>query len=81
MGDPNNKKLSKEEQEVLTDKMAEKVVDMLGKTKPIQKIRHSHFLTAIFGAASLALFWSGSRKYLQIYRGGSPLPWDSSSFQ
>lgn len=45
--------------------MAEKMVDLIGKTPGIGKIRSSHILSAMVGAAGLALFLVGVEKVFQ----------------
>ena len=53
--------LSKEQKE-MADEIAERLIDIVGKPIPVQKLRNSQFFTAIFGAAGLALFLVGVEK-------------------
>lgn len=48
--------------EELADKTAEKVVELLGKSPPVRKIRDSQLLSLIFGAAGFSLFTIGVGK-------------------
>lgn len=48
--------------EKLTDQAAEKLIEQLGKTKPVQIIRNSQVISAMIGAAGLALFLVGVEK-------------------
>jgi hypothetical protein len=48
--------------EKLADKTAEKVIELLGKSAPVRKIRNSQLLSLIFGAAGFALFTIGVGK-------------------
>lgn len=59
----------KSEPEKVTDEIAHKVVDLLGKTKPVQKIRSSQVLSAMVGVAGLALFLAGVEKVFAALSG------------
>lgn len=59
----------KSEPEKVTDEIAQKVVDLLGRTKPVQKIRSSQVLSAILGVAGLALFLAGVEKVFAALSG------------
>jgi len=48
--------------EKVADEIAKKVIDTLGKPKPVQTIRRSQIISAIFGASGLALFLVGVEK-------------------
>jgi hypothetical protein len=53
---------TKFENENFADDVARRVVDMAGKTRPVQKIRNSQIISAMLGAAGLALFLVGVEK-------------------
>jgi hypothetical protein len=53
----------------LTDDVTNKVLGILEKQQPVQKIRNSQFLSAILAAAGLALFLVGVEKVF-IYLSG-----------
>ena len=55
------------EPEKVADQVAEKVIEVLGKPKPVQKIRNSQFATAILGASGLALFLVGVEKVFPVH--------------
>lgn len=57
------------EPEKLADEVAERVVDMIGKPKPIQKLRQSQFISSMLGAAGLALFLVGVEKVFNALSG------------
>ena len=59
----------KSEPEKVTDEIAQRVVDLLGKTKPVQKIRSSQVLSAMLGVAGLALFLAGVEKVFAALSG------------
>ena len=44
------------------DEVARRVIDVTGKSKPVQKIRNSQIVSAMLGAAGLALFLVGVEK-------------------
>lgn len=56
----NNRKLPISEE--LADEMAEKVIEILGKTPLLGRIRRSHILSAVLAAAGFALFIVGVEK-------------------
>jgi len=62
---------SSKKQEELADRIAERLIDVLGKPKAIQKIRNSHIVSALIGAVGLALFFSGVEKVFGILSGGA----------
>ena len=55
-------KTTKVDPEKLADKTAEKVVELLGKSPPVRKIRNSQLLSLILGAVGFALFTIGVGK-------------------
>lgn len=57
------------EPEKLADEVATKVIEVMGKPKPIQKLRNSQIFTAIIGAAGLALFLVGVEKVFAFLSG------------
>ena len=58
----NQIKTTKVDPEKLADKTAEKVVELLGKSSPVRKIRNSQLLSLILGAAGFSLFTIGVGK-------------------
>lgn len=58
-----------EEPDKVADEVATKVVDILGKPQPIQKIRNSQILTGLLGAVGLALFLVGLEQVLSPISG------------
>lgn len=50
------------EPEKIADEIAEKVIGIIGKPQPIQKIRNSQIISAIVATAGLALFLVGVEK-------------------
>lgn len=59
----------KENQEGIEDRLAEKTIEVLSKAPPIQRIRSSHILSAILGAAGLGLFIVGVEKVFEPLHG------------
>lgn len=59
----------KSEPEKVADEIAKKVVENLGRYKAVQKIRNSQVLSAILGAAGLALFLVGVEKVFAALSG------------
>lgn len=57
------------EPEKLADEIAERIMQDIGRPKPIQKLRNSQFLTAILGASGLALFLVGVEKIFYFLSG------------
>ena len=57
------------EPENIADEVAERVIQILGKTSPVRKIRNSHLLSALIGAAGLALFFVGIEKVFAALTG------------
>lgn len=55
-------KTAKVDPERLADKTAEKVVELLGRTPPVRKIRNSQLLSLILGAMGFSLFTIGVGK-------------------
>mgnify|MGYP001560940870 CR=1 FL=1 len=55
--------------EKLVDEIAEKVVEFLGKNKPIRRIRNSQILSALIGAVGFALFIDGIVKLFANFSG------------
>jgi hypothetical protein len=51
------------EEKELIDKTAKRVMDMLGKNRPMQHVRKSQLLTALIGAVGFALFVDGILKF------------------
>ena len=65
----NQIKTTKIDPEKLADKTAEKVVDLLGKSLPVRKIRNSQLLSLILGAAGFSLFTIGVGKLFSDFSG------------
>lgn len=63
------KETPKIKHEVIADKVADRVIENLGKTSPIQKIRNSQIISAIIGATGLALFLVGVEKVFAVLSG------------
>lgn len=61
---PTNSNLNqaKKDPEQLADEMAERVVEILGNAPLVGRVRKSHLLSAIVGAAGVALFIVGVEK-------------------
>lgn len=57
------------EPEKIADEVAERVIGIIGKPKPIQKIRNSQIVSAIVGTAGLALFLVGVEKVFVFLSG------------
>ena len=53
---------TKVDPEKLADKTAEKVVELLGETPPVRRIRNSQLLSLILGAVGFSLFTIGVGK-------------------
>jgi len=66
-------KTTKVDPEKLADKTAERVVDLLGKTPPVRRIRNSQLLSLIFGAAGFSLFTIGVGKLFADFSGWASL--------
>ena len=62
----------KEEKEII-DKTTEKVLEVLGNSRPVKKIRRSQILTAIIGAVGFALFIDGISKFFVNFSAYSSL--------
>lgn len=63
------KETPKIKHEIIADKVADRVIENLGKTSPIQKIRNSQIISAIIGATGLALFLVGIEKIFAVLSG------------
>lgn len=48
--------------EKMVDEITEKIVDKIGKPKPVRIIRNSQLISAVLGATGLALFLVGVEK-------------------
>ena len=59
--------MTKFEPEKLVDEIAERVVELLGKAKPIKRIRSSQLISALLGAVGFALFTLGLDKLFEQY--------------
>lgn len=59
--------------EKLADKTAEKVVELLGKSSPVRRVRNSQLLSLIFGAAGFSLFTIGVGKLFADLSGWASL--------
>lgn len=57
------------EPEKLADEITERIIDTIGRPAPVQKIRNSQVLSAIIGAAGLALFLVGVEKVFSFLSG------------
>ncbi|OGC59842.1 hypothetical protein A3A70_03000 [candidate division WWE3 bacterium RIFCSPLOWO2_01_FULL_42_11] len=55
-------KTTRVDPEKLADKTAEKVVELLGKSSPVRRLRNSQLLSLILGAAGFSLFTIGVGK-------------------
>lgn len=55
-------KTTKVDPEKLADKTAEKVVELLGKSPPVRRLRNSQLLSLILGAVGFSLFTIGVGK-------------------
>jgi len=66
-------KTTKVDPEKLADKTAEKVVELLGKSPPVRKIRNSQLLSLILGAVGFALFTIGVGKLFADLSGWASL--------
>jgi len=64
--------LKKEEQELL-DKTTERVLETLGKSRPIKQIRKSQIMSAMAGAIGFALFIDGALKLFENFSAWSSL--------
>jgi len=64
---------TKVDPERLADKTAEKVVELLGKTPPVRRIRNSQLLSLIFGAMGFSLFTIGVGKIFADLSGWTSL--------
>jgi hypothetical protein len=53
----------------MVDEIADRVVEAIGKPRPVQVIRNSQIISAIFGAAGLALFLVGVEKVFAALSG------------
>lgn len=61
------------EPDKFADEIADKVVDLIGKPKPIQKIRNSQIASAMVGATGLALFLVGVEKVFATLSGSASI--------
>ena len=66
-------KTAKVDPEKLADKTAEKVVELLGRTPPVRRIRNSQLLSLIFGAMGFSLFTIGVGKIFADLSGWTSL--------
>lgn len=66
-------KTAKVDPERLADKTAEKVVELLGRTPPVRKIRNSQLLSLILGAMGFSLFTIGVGKLFADLSGWTSL--------
>jgi hypothetical protein len=57
------------EPEKIADEVAERVIGIIGKPKPIQQIRNSQIASAIVATAGLALFLVGVEKVFSFLSG------------
>jgi len=64
---------AKVDPEKLADKTAEKVVELLGKTPPVRRIRNSQLLSLIFGVIGFSLFTIGVGKIFADLSGWTSL--------
>lgn len=62
-----------QEERELIDKTTERVLDTIGKTKPVKHIRRSQILSAIAGAIGFALFIDGVLKLFENFSAWSSL--------
>lgn len=62
-----------QEERELIDKTTEKVLETLGKSKPVKHIRRSQILSAIAGAIGFALFIDGVLKIFESFSAWSSL--------
>ncbi len=63
---------TKEEKELI-DKTTEKVLDVLGKSRPVKHIRRSQIMSALAGAIGFALFIDGVSKMFEDFSAISTL--------
>ena len=66
-------KTTKVNPEKLADETAEKVVELLGKSPPVRRIRNSQLLSLLLGAAGFSLFTIGVGKLFADLNGWASL--------